>query len=61
MYLIDIRDRCKLTFGGSTGGALRINYNGGYIFLAKPARHPSTTPRIAEVLQYPIHTISSLC
>ncbi|KIK49730.1 hypothetical protein GYMLUDRAFT_51567 [Collybiopsis luxurians FD-317 M1] len=47
MYLIDILDRRKLIFGGFIGGAPHIDYSGGYIVLAKPARHPSTTPSIA--------------
>ncbi|KIK54274.1 hypothetical protein GYMLUDRAFT_249600 [Collybiopsis luxurians FD-317 M1] len=80
MYLIDILGQHKSIFGGSVGGTLHIDYSGSYIVLAKPARHPSTTPSIAgkcaitfsipkqcfthlsgAVLQYPIHTISSLC
>ncbi|KIK49751.1 hypothetical protein GYMLUDRAFT_51540 [Collybiopsis luxurians FD-317 M1] len=47
MYLVDIFGRCKLIFGGSTGGALRLNHNGGYIVLEKPAQHPSTMSSIA--------------
>ncbi|KIK54301.1 hypothetical protein GYMLUDRAFT_264719 [Collybiopsis luxurians FD-317 M1] len=61
MYLVDILDRCKLIFGGSTGGALHINYNGGYVVLAKPALHPSTMPTIwndgreGTSIHYPHH------
>ncbi|KIK49718.1 hypothetical protein GYMLUDRAFT_51576 [Collybiopsis luxurians FD-317 M1] len=47
MSLVDILDRQKLIFGGSIGGALHIDYNGGYIVFARPAQHPSTTPSIA--------------